>query len=102
MPTMTPTEARVAILAGTAPDGLTVEGSLVLIDCTGLTAIYKRGHGYKFYTIVNAQRFFAGCRNFDREQALAHWGSPSYPNRARGDAFVAAVNAAIAKVESRT
>ena len=36
---MTPSQARTAILAGTAPDGLEVGGSLDLGGCTGLTAL---------------------------------------------------------------
>lgn len=54
--TMTPDDARAAILARTAPEGLTVGGSLDLSGCTGLTAlpevearnataIRKRGEG---------------------------------------------------------
>jgi hypothetical protein len=39
MTTMSPHDARAAILAGTASDGFTVSGSLDLSDCTGLTAL---------------------------------------------------------------
>jgi hypothetical protein len=33
----------------------------------------------------------AGCRWFTVAQALEHWGSPDYPDRALGDQYVAAV-----------
>ena len=39
MTTMTPEQAREAILSGTAPDNLTVNGPLDLSGCTGLTAL---------------------------------------------------------------
>jgi hypothetical protein len=37
--------------------------------------------------------FFAGCRIFTRDEAIAHWSSPEYPDYERGDMFVAQINA---------
>ena len=45
-------------------------------------------------------RIFSGCRSFTIAEALAHWGSADYPDRARGDAYVAAIKALPEKAPS--
>jgi hypothetical protein len=98
------------------PDNLSLGGPLDLSGCTGLTALpdnlsvggglYLRGcgaarhlltddRGYQLWHAANARRewFSAGCRTFTRAEALAHWGSPDYPDPELGAAFVAAINA---------
>jgi hypothetical protein len=102
------------------PDGLTVGGSLHLVDCTGLTAlpdgltvggcldlevctglphIYAdpgRSYHLRRVEAPDGPRWNAGCRHFTTEQALAHWGSPSYPDPSRGAAYVAAIRQSLA------
>lgn len=96
---MTSAEARRLILAGEAPPGLSVRGSLDLYGCTSLTALPEglsvggslyltdctalrnvvRGgkdrRGYEFYgaRLANGPRVLAGCRNFSPAQARKHW-----------------------------
>ena len=82
-------------LEGTAitalPDNLTVGGSLDL-RCTAIIPLYDdHERGYRLNRAGN--HYHAGCRRFTAEQALAHWGSPDYPDRARGDAYCAAIQA---------
>jgi hypothetical protein len=92
-------EARAAILAGTAPDGLTVGGLLYLGGCTGLSHIYadaSRSYYLRRVQTADGPRWNAGCRHFTTDKALAHWGSPSYPDPARGAAYVAAIRQSLA------
>jgi hypothetical protein len=70
------------------PDNLTVGGWLYL-DHTQITALLNDPRGYRLDRA--GDHYHAGCRRFTASEALAHWGSPSYPDRARGDAYVAAV-----------
>lgn len=113
--TCTPDEARRMILAATAPDNLTVGGWLDLsgtaitalpdnltvgdwLDLSG-TAIRPLYVDFRGYRLDRAgRRYISGCRNFTAEQALAHWGSPDYPDRARGDAYCAAIRAEEARL----
>ena len=77
------------------PGGLTVGGYLDLSG-TGIPVLYTCGRGYELRRVMCGQEewFVAGCRLFrSRAEALAHWGSDNYPNRDRGDAFCAAINA---------
>jgi hypothetical protein len=78
------------------PEGLSVGGSsLYLIGCTGLTALMCDARGFWLYRVILAdgEWFFAGCRKFRRDEAIAHWGSPGYPDPARGAKYVAAIEA---------
>jgi hypothetical protein len=117
---MSPHEARAAILAGTAPDGLTVSGSLYLRGCTVLTALpdgltvggslclsgctglpflHDDPRGYRLHCVKTANRgplWVAGCRTFTTDEALAHWGGADYPDHARGAAYVAAIRQSLA------
>jgi hypothetical protein len=72
------------------PDGLTV-GGLLDLRGTQITALLNDPRGYRLDRV--GDHYHAGCRKFTASEALAHWGSPSYPDRARGDAYVAAVKA---------
>ena len=90
--TMTGTDARRLILAGEAPDGLSVGGDLDLSGCTGLAALHVDGRDYRLVRI--GAHYHAGCRKFTARQAIRHWGSPAYPDAERGAAFVAAVRRA--------
>jgi hypothetical protein len=73
------------------PDNLSVGGWLYLGGCTGLTSLYESNHGYRLDRAGDF--YFAGCRRFTADQAIAHWGSPDYPDQKRGAGFVAAVRA---------
>jgi len=72
------------------PESLTVGGWLDLTD-TQITALLNDPRGHRLDRA--GTHYHAGCRRFTASEALAHWGSPSYPDRARGDAYVAAVKA---------
>ncbi|MEZ5674316.1 MAG: hypothetical protein R3D81_03415 [Thalassovita sp.] len=85
-------------LSGTAitalPDGLSVGGSLDLRG-TAIPVIYRDERGYELRCIMcgSEEWWIAGCRKFtSRDDALAHWGSPDYPDQDRGAAFCAAIN----------
>ena len=86
------TDARVydcpGLISVTFPDGCT---DAWVSNCPGLTsALYQDARGY---ALVYAGGFYhAGCRQFGLHDALAHWGADAYPDRARGDAYVAAIN----------
>ena len=70
------------------PDNLSVGGSLYL-EGTGVAELLKDDRGYRLHRA--GERYIAGRRNFSASEALGHWGAGSYPDRERGDAFVAAV-----------
>ena len=56
-------------------------GKIIHVDSRGYCLIAHSGGTYR-----------AGCRrDWSREQALAHWGGPGYPNLERGAGFVAAI-----------
>lgn len=77
------------------PKGLTV-GGLIYLEGTPIPIIYtdERGYGLRRVMCGDAEWWVAGCRLFtSRADALAHWGADNYPDRARGDAFCAAINA---------
>jgi hypothetical protein len=74
------------------PDNLTVGGSLYLSG-TGITALHIDERGYRLDRA--GKHYHAGCRRFTRAEALAHWGSPDYPDPERGAGFVAAINATV-------
>ena len=75
---------------GVTPDNLTVGGGLYLSH-TAITALYVDERGYRLDRA--GDHYHAGCRRFTEAEAIAHWGSDTYPNKARGAAFVAAVEA---------
>jgi hypothetical protein len=65
---------------------------LTIFSGTGLRALYTDERGYRLYR--GGSVYVAGCRHFpDAAAALAHWGSSYYPDRARGDAYCAAIHA---------
>jgi hypothetical protein len=72
------------------PEGLTVGGGLYLRH-TQITALLNDPRGHRLDRA--GTHYHAGCRRFTASESMAHWGSPSYPDRARGDAYVAAVEA---------
>jgi hypothetical protein len=75
----------------TALPDLPAATSVDVRRCPGIGWVDPRG-----YSLVHRaadDRFFAGCRSFTRAEALAHWGSPEYPDPERGAMFVAAINA---------
>ena len=75
------------------PENLSVGGSLDLSG-TAIPVIYTDDRGYELRKIMagEAEWFAAGCRLFkSRADAMAHWGSPDYPDRERGAAFCAAI-----------
>ena len=78
---------------GVTPENLSVGRSLDLSE-TAIPVIYTDDRGYELRKIMvgDAEWFSAGCRLFEsRADALAHWGSPDYPDRERGAAFCAAI-----------
>ena len=81
-------------LSGTSitalPDNLHVGGVLYLHG-TNIKPLLTDERGYRLDRA--GDRYIAGCRNFSAEEALAHWGSETYPDRARGDRYVAAIKA---------
>jgi len=77
------------------PDSITVGRSLYLKG-TPIPIIYHDPRGYELRRVMagSAEWWVSGCRKFtSRGDALAYWGSPKYPNRKRGDAYCAAINA---------
>jgi len=76
------------------PDGLTVGGSLDLRG-TGIPIIYndaRRGYELRAVSVGEATWYVAGCRLFtSKADALAHWGSDSYPDCERGQAYCEAI-----------
>jgi hypothetical protein len=81
-------------LCGTAitalPDNLTV-GKWLYLRHTRIKPLYVDERGYRLDRAGDHYR--AGCRRFTAAEAIAHWGSSKYPDKARGAAFVAAVMA---------
>jgi hypothetical protein len=55
------------------------------------------GHDPRGYDLVcwladkDQLMFLAGCRSFTLEEAQAHWGSPDYPDRVRGQRYIEAI-----------
>ena len=72
------------------PDNLTVGGSLYLRG-TPIKPLYADERNYRLDRV--GDHYHAGCRRFTAAEAIAHWGSSTYPNKARSAAFVAAVMA---------
>jgi len=83
---------------GVTPDNLTVGGSLYLRG-TAIVPLYVDHRGYRLDRA--GDRYHAGCRRFTAAGATAHWGSPSYPDRERGAAYVAAVEAEEARRKAK-
>ena len=79
-------------LRGTAitalPDNLTVAGSIDLRG-TPIKPLYVDERNYRLDRA--GDHYHAGCRRFTAAGAIAHWGASTYPDKARGAAFVAAV-----------
>lgn len=94
-------QIRQAIIDGTAPDNLTVKGSLDLSD-TGITSLCMNERDYELFfcrTPNGGLHIVAGCRHFTSiDAALAHWGDSDYPNKVWGGKFCAAIKAAGAGV----
>jgi hypothetical protein len=65
-------------------------GSLDLRD-TRIKPLYVDARNYRLDRA--GDHYHAGCRRFTAAEAIAHWGSSKYPDKARGAAFVAAVMA---------
>jgi hypothetical protein len=80
--------SRTAITA--LPDNLTVGGSIDLSG-TRIKPLYFDERNYRLDRA--GDHYHVGCRRFTAAEAIAHWGSPKYPDKARGAAFVAAVMA---------
>ena len=72
------------------PDNLTVDGWLYL-KCTPIKPLYFDERNYRLDRA--GDNYHAGCRRFIAAEAIAHWGASTYPDKARGAAFVAAVMA---------
>ena len=70
------------------PDNLNLGGGLYPQD-TAIVPLYRDPRGYRLDRA--GDHYQAECRRFTAAEALAHWGSPDYPNRARGDAYCAAI-----------
>ena len=89
-------------LRGTAitalPDGLTVGWWLDLSD-TAIPPLYTDPRGYRLDRA--GDHYHAGCRRFTAAKAIAHWGSPFYPDRQRGAAYVAAVESEEARRKAK-
>lgn len=47
-------------------------------------------------------RIMAGCRYFTFAEARAHWGSPDYPYRERGDEYLALIDIAEKMMEAKS
>ena len=45
--------------------------------------------------------YHAGCRKFTAAEAIAHWGADTYPDPKRGKAYVAAITAHEAKLQTK-
>jgi hypothetical protein len=80
--------SRTAITA--LPDNLTVGGSIDL-NGTRIKPLYVDARGYRLDRA--GDHYHAGCRRLTAAEAIAHWGASTYPDKARGAAFVAAVMA---------
>ena len=99
----------------TFPEGCT---EAVVNDCPGVTSLTfpagcTRARVYncpeykslfddpRGYQMVYVGGFYhACCRKFTAAEAIAHWGADSYPDRARGEAYVEAITAHEAKLQT--
>ena len=72
------------------PDNLKVRGFLYVYG-TKIKALHICNRGYRLVRVGDI--YLCGCRKFTAAEAIAHWGSPDYPDAKRGAGFVAAVNA---------
>lgn len=73
------------------PECLAV-GRWLFIDSTPVKPIYKdTERGFRLDRA--GDHYHAGCRRFTAAEAIAHWGSPDYPDPERGAKYVAAVRA---------
>ena len=72
------------------PDNLTVAGSIYLSG-TAIKPLYVDEQMYRLDRVGDHYRAYG--RRFTAAEAIAHWGSSKYPDKARGAAFVAAVMA---------
>jgi len=70
------------------PEGLHVGGYLDL-EGTGIPILYYDDRGY--FLVRVGERYIAGCRNFEKHEALRHWGSNQYPNKKRGKSYCDAI-----------
>jgi hypothetical protein len=74
-------------------------------NCPGLTALYagKDRRNYQFYAVKirGAWRVLAGCRNFEIDQARAHWGPGGRSENQECLALVEKLIQGIAATEAR-
>ena len=77
-----------ADLKGADLSGANLSGTIGIkhigFDPRGWTLVMWMRHGKLWCS--------AGCRSFDKAGALAHWGSPDYPDPNRGQQYVRAIN----------
>ena len=65
-------------------------------DCTQWPVLYDDPRGYELRIIETPGDpiIVSGCRLYrSRAAAIGHWGADDYPDRARGTAYCAAINA---------
>lgn len=87
---MTPNDWSILAAFGVTPDNLSV-GGLLYLSNTKIAALYEDERGYRLDRA--GFHYHAGCRRFTAEEALAHWGSPNYSDKTRGEAYCAAIRA---------
>ncbi len=51
----------------------------------------KRGWILVAWKKDNSLYFNAGCRSFEKEKAISHWGESDYPDQERGKKYVASI-----------
>ncbi len=61
--------------------------------CTGLPDTIRLADDGKYALLWLNGRYLAGCRNFDRHEALAHWTENRGRDQARADLYRAAIEA---------
>ena len=63
------------------------DATLTNATLTYTTLTDDRQHSLAYRWDGGALRFLAGCHRFTLEEAIAHWGSPRYPNPKRGQRY---------------
>ena len=90
---------RRANLRGMALSGCDLRGaSLIRADLSGAKGFHllpvQDPRGFTFPHAIQTDagwRIRVGCRDFSITDALAHWGSPDYPDAKRGAMYVHAI-----------
>lgn len=79
-----------ANLSGADLSGADLSGAKSVVEL-----VVNDPRGYRAIAVAHASKWMvaSGCRWLSAADALAHWGSSDYPDRARGDAYVAAIKA---------